>query len=70
MKSIIQMNVPRCPHCSALLYHETRDEKLFYICANCLTIWQVIGPGQAEIELEVSNTHVEEEKEDASMEEE
>ena len=64
MKSIIQMNVPRCPHCSALMYHVLRYGHLFYICANCLTTWQVIGTGQADIELEVSDTHVEEEKDE------
>lgn len=55
MTRIIQMNVPRCPKCSAHMIHGTVDDEIIYICNDCHAKFYVRGLGNSEIELIVSD---------------
>lgn len=55
MIATIQMNVPRCPKCSAHMIHGTVEGEIVYICNDCNAKFYVRGNGQAEIELIISD---------------
>jgi len=55
MITILQSNVPRCPKCSALMFQRIQDGKVYNVCNDCLTIYQIIDEGQAEIEILISD---------------
>lgn len=57
---IITQTVPICPNCKAMLCKRHQDNNVFYFCYDCMKIYKVIGTGDAEIELVI--TDKEEEK--------
>ena len=52
---VIQQNVPMCPDCSGMMATRHQGGKTYFFCHDCLSIYQVLENGQAEIELLVSN---------------
>lgn len=48
MSHIIQINVPICPKCTALLRHDVIGER--YFCYDCRTIFNIVEEGQNERE--------------------
>lgn len=54
MNYIVQQNVPMCPHCSALMT-KVRGVEVFFRCNDCASKFQIVGIGQAEIELIVTD---------------
>ena len=52
---VIQQNVPMCPNCSGMMSTRHQDDKIFFFCHDCMSIFQVFDNGQAEIELIVSD---------------
>lgn len=52
---IISQNVPICPKCKAMMCQRHQRGELFYFCHDCLSIFQVMEIGQAEIELVIES---------------
>lgn len=52
---LIQSNVPRCPKCSASMFQRMQNGKLYLICNDCLTIYEMVDIGQAEVEVTISD---------------
>lgn len=52
---IITQHVPICPNCSAMLFKRHQASDIFFVCADCLQIFRLIGTGEAEIELKVTD---------------
>jgi len=57
MITILQSNVPRCPKCSALMFQRIQNDKFYHICNDCLSIYQTVDNGQAEIEIIISDNN-------------
>ncbi len=55
MTITMQQNVPICPRCSALMITRYQYNNLYFVCQDCKAIFKVIGKGQAEIELIVTD---------------
>lgn len=55
MPVVISQNVPECPKCAAAMHKRAQGEHIYYICTDCKSIWQVLGGGQSEVELMVSD---------------
>lgn len=55
MTIMMQQNVPMCPKCSALMITRHQYNNLYFVCQDCNTVLKVIGKGQAEIELIVTD---------------
>lgn len=52
---IISQNVPICPDCSAMMVKRHQNNEIYFFCADCKSIYQVIDNGTAEIELIVTD---------------
>ncbi len=52
---IITQHVPMCPKCSALLNRREQGGSHYFYCVDCKSIYKVIGVGEAEIELIVTD---------------
>lgn len=52
---IILQTVPICPECQALLFKRHQHNDVYYVCTDCMKIYKVIGVGQSEIELLVTD---------------
>lgn len=55
MTIMMQQNVPMCPKCSALMITRNQYNNLYFVCQDCNAVFKVIGKGQAEIELIVTD---------------
>jgi len=55
MVTVISQNVPICPICKAMIHKRLYSNHVYYICADCKSIWKVLDNGQSEIELMISN---------------
>lgn len=62
MRATLQGSVPRCPKCSALMFRRTQNGKFYYICNDCLSVFEMVDVGQAEVEMTISNTKEEKSK--------
>lgn len=51
----IQQNVLICPKCSAAMHRRIYHEHIYYICADCKSIWKVIGNGKVDLEVMVTD---------------
>lgn len=55
-KSYIQLTVPICPKCNALL--RLRLEHNIFRCNDCGTTFEIVGEGMRDTELEVQEKNV------------
>ena len=56
----IQINVPRCPVCSAILCHTHRRGDTYYFCQDCRALLRCVGNGQSDNEVILSDSMREE----------
>ena len=54
MKSLLQVNVPKCPKCSAMMIIRVQRDHLYHICKDCKAIYEISGDGQADGEVEIN----------------
>lgn len=59
MITTISQNVPICPKCKAAMHKRIYGYSKYMICADCKSIWQIVGNGQSEIELVISDNDLE-----------
>lgn len=55
MVTTISQNVPICPACKAMMHKRHYGYSVYFICADCKSIWKVLDEGKAEIELVISD---------------
>lgn len=55
MERTIQHNIPICPKCSSLMRKQYGEDDVHFICVDCKSRWKVIGTGQAEIEVVITD---------------
>lgn len=55
MRTIMQSNIPRCPQCSSGMMLRYQDNHIFYYCEHCGILYKVLGKGQIDNEILISD---------------
>lgn len=55
MITIMQSHIPRCPECSSSMTSRVQDEHVYFYCEHCLKLYRIIGNGQIDNEILISD---------------
>jgi len=51
----MQSNIPKCPHCAAIMMVRHQQDNVFYYCQDCFALFRIIGKGQIDNEVVISD---------------